>query len=184
MAQDATKACYLRRNRPTTQNFVTVCERRPTVRLSDLKMDGCERLRTPKQHWANTTPTSRPPALNENPSLRIREKLGFESWDVQIISNNILLLDLYMNISICHKNGHSENWRNNLLGLWWVYWASQSIAKLKSSIEQSPTLISFPSSSPWIKHSEIAPVAKAYPPKDCFGFHAMGLHFSSANLPG
>ena len=63
-------------------------------------------------------------------------------------------------------------------------WKCQSIAKLKSSIEQSPTLISFPSSSPWIKHSEIAPVAKAYPPKDCFGFHAMGLHFSSANLPG
>ena len=33
-----------------------------------------ERLRTPKQRWANTTPTSRPPELKENPALRVREK--------------------------------------------------------------------------------------------------------------
>ena len=36
--------------------------------------NGCERFRSCKQRWAETTPTSRPPELNENPSLRIREK--------------------------------------------------------------------------------------------------------------
>ena len=57
-------------------------ERRPTVRLSDLIANGCEQLRTAantKQHCANMTPTSRPPELNVNPSLRIREKLNQNS---------------------------------------------------------------------------------------------------------
>ena len=61
---------------------ITLCERRPMVRLSDLVRAPCEdvrtcceRLRSLEQCWANTTPTSRPPESNENPSLRIREKL-------------------------------------------------------------------------------------------------------------
>ena len=47
------------------------------LRLSDLTANGRGRLRSLEQRWANTTPTSRPPDLEENPSLRIREKPGF-----------------------------------------------------------------------------------------------------------
>ena len=79
MSQKATKPYYLRWNRPPTNDFVAFRERRPTVRLSDLKTVACELLRTPKQHWANTTPTSRPPELNKNPSLLIYYAFGKNS---------------------------------------------------------------------------------------------------------
>ena len=60
------KARDLRGNRrPAHQAdhmFVTVCERRPTVRLSDLIAGHVTRLRSLKQPWANMTPTPRHPS--------------------------------------------------------------------------------------------------------------------------
>ena len=48
------------------------------VRLSDLIANTlrtvANMLRSLEERWANATPTSRPPELNENPSLRIRER--------------------------------------------------------------------------------------------------------------
>ena len=91
MSQNATKTCYLRTS--SWSHFMSAAQRwglAPSLRT------WCERLRSLGQRWANTTPTSRPPELNENPSLRIREKLeNFQSvktnWRIQRMNNWYLL---------------------------------------------------------------------------------------------
>ena len=47
MSQNPRKPCYLRWYRPPTDDFVTFCERRPTVRLSTLTANICSGARLP-----------------------------------------------------------------------------------------------------------------------------------------
>ena len=78
MSQNATQTRYLRENRPRARHPDHTLWAPPNgVRLSDLTANMlrwcANMLRSLEQRWANTTPTSRPPDLNENPSLRIPE---------------------------------------------------------------------------------------------------------------